>query len=499
MKQFLIFLSIFLYSLHSSTLHLSISSNPSKLNPLIATDSASSEITSYLFNSLITFDKDAKIVTELAKSYKFLDDTTLRFVLRDDIVWSDGKKFSADDVIFTYNLIISPKVLTPYANSFKHIKSVEKVNDYEIVVKYKYPYFKALETWTMSIVPKHKLQNQKDIMTSNFNQKPIGTNSYTLDKLKASNDIKLVSNKKFFDKQPNIENIVFHFIPDPNTQFLMLKANKLDLGGLTPLQLEKQLDEQFHKNYNIYEKVANAYTYLGFNHSLQKWQNPKIKEAISLAIDRQELIDILFFGHGQVCTGPFLPKTIGFNKNIKPIKQNQQKAKQLLKDAGFDESNPFEFTLTTNINNSIRVYTAEIIQHQLSKIGVNMKIKTMEWQAFLNTVVTPRKFDTVMLGWSMGLTPDAYSIWHSDNIKLGGFNFVGYKNPKVDNLIKKAEKIVDRERFGKIYEEIFATIVNDNPYLFLYIPNSITAVNKKIKNVSNSLIGVTHNIEYWEK
>jgi peptide/nickel transport system substrate-binding protein len=211
------------------------------------------------------------------------------------------------------------------------------------------------------------------------------------------------------------------------------------------------------------------------------------------------LKSLYLFGHGKVCTGPFLPNTTGFNNDIKSIKQNIKKAKKLLKQSGFDENNPFEFTLTTNINNSIRVYTAQILQYQLSKIGINMKIKTMEWQAFLNTVVTPRKFDAVMLGWGMGLTPDAYSIWHSDNIKLGGFNFVGYKNKEVDRLIKKAEKIIDKKEFDKIYKKIFKLIVEDKPYLFLYIPNSITAVNKKIKNVSTSMIGITHNINDWIK
>jgi peptide/nickel transport system substrate-binding protein len=498
MKIFLI-ITIFSYFLNASTLHFSISSNPSKLNPLIATDSSSGEIAGYIFNSLITFDKDAKIIPKLTKSYEFLDDTKLKFILRDDVFWSDGKKFTSDDVIFTYNLIISPKTLTPYASSFKHIKSIEKINDYEIIVNYKYPYFKALETWTMSIVPKHKLENEKNIMTSKFNQNPIGTNSYTLKTLKASSDIKLKANKNFFDKNANIDEIVFHFIPDTNTQFLMLKANKLDLGGLSPLQIEKQLDKNFHENYNIYEKVSNSYTYLGFNQSLKKWQNPKIRQAISLAINRQELIDILFFGHGRVCTGPFLPDTIGFNKKIKAPTQNIKKAKEILKELGYDKKNPFEFTLTTNINNSTRVYTAQILQHQLSKANINLKIKTMEWQAFLNTVVTPKKFDAIMLGWGMGLTPDAYAIWHSDNTQIGGFNFVGYKNEKVDKLIKDAEKIVDKEKFAKMYEEIFELIVQDNPYLFLYIPNSITAVNKKIKNVSNSMIGVTHNIENWIK
>jgi peptide/nickel transport system substrate-binding protein len=298
---------------------------------------------------------------------------------------------------------------------------------------------------------------------------------------------------------PKIEKITFHFLPDPSTHFLMLKAKNLDMGNLSPLSLEKEIDDDFRDYYNIYEDISHSYTYMGFNLKNKKFQNPKIREAISIAIDRKEIVDILFFGHGQVCTGPFLPNTIGFDDTIKAPIQDIEKAKVLLKELGYDKNHPFEFTLTTNSNNSTRLYAAQIMQYQLSKANINMKIKSMEWQAFLNTVVHPRKFETILLGWSMSLTPDAYSIWHSDNTSIGKFNLVNYKNDKVDTLIKKAESIIDKKEFDKVYKEIFATIVKDNPYLFLYIPNDITAVNKKIKNVSPSIIGVMHNLKDWEK
>ncbi|MBV5278015.1 MAG: peptide ABC transporter substrate-binding protein, partial [Campylobacteraceae bacterium] len=131
--------------------------------------------------------------------------------------------------------------------------------------------------------------------------------------------------------------------------------------------------------------------------------------------------------------------------------------------------------------------------------GVRMKLRIMEWQAFLNTVVMPRKFDAVLMGWSLGLKPDAYSIWHSESMKKGGFNFIGYQNVEVDRLIKEAEKVVDQEKFDAIYKEIFAKIVHDNPYLFLVIPNSITVINKDISPVSTSIIGVMHNMIDWIK
>ncbi len=499
--KFILLFSLFTFhfSLFASTLHLSISANPSRLNPLIATDGTSHEISSWIFSSLVKYDKDAKVTPHLAKSYRFIDDTTLEFELKKGILWSDGKEFTSQDIIFTYQTIISPKIFTPYSSDFRYVKSVEMSGKYKILVKYKEPYFKALEIWMMDILPHHILKDDKDLMTSKFNKHPIGIGSYTIKGFTPSNDINLFANKSYFKHKPLIDKITYHFIPDPSTEFLTLKTKKLDIGSLTPMQYERQIDDDFKKHFKILEKMSQGYTYLGFNLRDKKFKNPKIREALSLAIDRQELVDILFLGHGQICNGPFMPKTFAYPTDLKTQNPNLQKAKKLLKEAGYGKNNPFAFELVTNSNNSTRVYTAQVIQHQLKKIGVKMKIIVMEWQGFLNTVVMPKKFETVLLGWGLGLMPDAYSIWHSESDKKGGFNFVGYKNQKVDELIKKGEKTIDKKKLGEIYREIFKLIRADNPYLFLYIPNSITVVNKKIKNVSNSIIGIRHNTIDWIK
>ena len=139
------------------------------------------------------------------------------------------------------------------------------------------------------------------------------------------------------------------------------------------------------------------------------------------------------------------------------------------------------------------------MQHQLKKVNIDMKIKVLEWQAFLNTIVLPKKFDAILLGWGLGLMPDARSIWHSKSDIKGGFNLVGYNNKKVDNAIEIAETTTNEAILSKIYKEMFLDIANDIPYIFLYIPNDITAVSKDIKNVTNSFIGISHNQKEWIK
>lgn len=502
MKKFILLCMIhcaLFIALNASTLNLSITSNPSRLNPILANDSASSEITGWLFNGLFKYDKNANITPDLAQSYEFINKTKLIIKLKKNILWHDNTPFDAHDVVFTYDTILNPSVFTSIISNFKYVKSVKALDDYTIEVIYTQPYFKALEIWMVGILPQHLLKDEHDLMKSSFNKNPIGTGPYKLNTFKPSSDIILQANADYFEGRPNIDTIHYKFLPDPTTSFLMLKQNILDVGGLTPLQIDRQIDDSFKKAFKIIEQPAFAYTYMGFNLRNEKFQDIKIRQALSLAIDRQELVDILFFGHAQVCTGPFLPGSFAFNKDVGIPQINLEKAKQLLKEAGYSKDNPFSFEVVTNTGNDIRINAAEIIQYQLAKIGVEMKIRVMEWQAFLNTVVNPRNYEAIILGWSLALMPDAYPLWHSASDKKGGFNLVGYHNKNVDALIEEASTTIDKQMLSQLYHEIFEEITNDLPYLFLYIPNSISVVNSSIKNIEPSIIGIMHNQKDWIK
>jgi len=493
----LLFLSITLFS---STLHLSTSANPSRLNPILATDSSSSEITGFLFNGLVKYDKDlSTIIGDLAEEFYFEDDKTLFFKLRKNVKWHDGESFSAKDVVFTYGVLVSSKISSPYSANFRFVKSVEAVDKFTVKVTYNEPYFKALETWMMGILPEHILRGEQNLMNSSFNTKPIGTGAYKLQQLEHSKNIILVAHDEYFEGRAKIDTISFHVIADPMTRFLMLKSGALDVGSIEPMQYERQLDSAFFQKFQIYENISQSYTYLGFNLRLEKFKNPKVREALSLAIDREELLKILFFNHAKVCTGPFLPGTKAFNKNVMAPQRDIKRAKELLREAGYDEKNPFTFEIATSNSSDIRPYAAQILQHQLKEAGVVVTLRVMEWQAFLNMVVFPHKFDSVLLGWGLSPTPDPYMFWHSDNDKQGGFNLVGYHNPEINRMIEESQSMIDSQKLSALWQEMFRIITEENPYLFLYIPNSIATVSKEIKNIEPSPSGIWHNQIKWEK
>ena len=488
-----------LFAVAPSDFQRSMSSSPTRLNPLLATDSASAAITDWIFDGLVKFDRNGSIVPDLASSWSFEDNRTLIFHLRHGVRWHDGQPFTARDVAYTYTFMNSDKVVTPYKSDFKYVKSVEALDDYTVRVRYTQPYFKALSIWMMGILPAHLWSREKDPMRSPLNKLPVGTGPYRMDKPFGINErIVLTANKHYFFHAPYIARQIYHYIGDPSTEFMMLKAGKLDIGSLSPLQLERQVGPAFKKKFAIYEQPSQSYTYLGFNLRRKKFADPRVRRAIALGIDRQEIIDLLFFSHGRPCYGPFMPGSRVYPRSFHPESYNPALAKKLLKAAGYDTAHPLAFTVVTNTGNDIRINAAEIIQQQLLRIGVRMKIRTMEWQAFLNTVVFPHNFDAVLLGWSLSIIPDAYPIWHSDGDKPGGFNFVGYHNPEVDRLIRESERMVDPERFAAYYRKIFRLIVADHPYVFLYIPDSITAVSRRVRGVRPSILGIQHNFIDWK-
>jgi peptide/nickel transport system substrate-binding protein len=172
---------------------------------------------------------------------------------------------------------------------------------------------------------------------------------------------------------------------------------------------------------------------------------------------------------------------------------------KLLKAAGYDSKHPLIFEIATSNSNAIRPYAAEILQRQLLDIGVKVTLRVMEWQAFLNTVVVPRKFDTVLLGWSLSLTPDPYALWHSESDVPGGFNLLDIipKRPIVSLSRWKAQPT----QKGSLHYsgKFLLKFVADNPYLFLGVPNDINVYSRSIKGIKPTINGIWEDYINWEK
>jgi peptide/nickel transport system substrate-binding protein len=476
---------------------------------MLAGDSASHQIAGLVFNGLVKYDTDLSIIGDLAESWEVSQDgLVITFHLRKGVKWTDGVEFTAEDVMFGYKTIVSEKTPTAYAEDFLQVKKAEVLDRYTFRATYEKPFAPALSTWgSLVVLPKHLLEG-KDITKSDLTRNPVGMGPYKLRKWVPGQEVVLDSNKDYFEGRPYIDQYVYRIIPDPATMFLELQAGGVDLMGLTPLQYTKQTDtEYFRENFRKFRYPAFVYTYMGFNLKHPFFQDRRVRQAIAHAIDKQEIVDVVLFGLGKPATGPYVPNTWPYNPKVKEYEYNPGKARQLLKEAGWEDrkgngtlekdGRPFQFTIFTNMGNSTRMNTATIIQWRLAKIGIKVDIRALEWSTFVNQFIDKRRFEAVILGWSIGFDPDQYDIWFSGKTKEKEFNFVGYNNPEVDALLEKGRRTFDIEARKKIYYRMQEILAEDLPYIFLYVPEATPIVNARFMGIKPSPIGIEYNLPKW--
>ena len=482
------------------------SADAKRLLPLFASDSASADISGRIFNGLTKYDKNLNIVGDLAEIWSISKDgKELLFYLKKGIKWHDGNEFTADDVIFTYKTVTDPKNPTPYSGNYGPVKEVKAIDRYTIRVIYERPFAPALESWGMGILPKHLLEG-KELFNSPLNRNPVGTGPYKFKEWLTGQRIILEKNEDYFEGIPFFEKIISRIIPDPSTMFLELRFGGIDFMGLTPVQYKYYSGKvDFRKYFNVYRYPSFGYTYIGYNLKNPLFADKKVRHALAHAINKKEIIEGVLLGYGVSSTGPFPPASWAFNPNVKDFEYDPEKAKKILHKLGWivdtdgiltKDGKKFSFTLLVNQGNEARLKAAQIIKEQLKKIGISLNIRVLEWQSFLE-LVTKRQFQAVLLGWSLSRDPDLYDIFHSSKTRPGEFNFVSYSNKEVDRLIEIAREIPDREKRKKLYWQIHALITEDQPYTFLYVPDVIIAVNKRIKGIEPAPAGIWHNYIYW--
>jgi peptide/nickel transport system substrate-binding protein len=475
---------------------------------MLATDGASHEVAANIYNGLVKYDKDFNIVPDLAESWEIKNDgKTIIFHLRKNVLWHDGKPFTAKDVMFSYKIIIDPKTPTAYAEKYKEVKSARIIDDYTFEVNYDKPFAPGLISWGLEMLPEHLLKG-KDITTTPLSRAPVGTGPYKFKSWKTGDRIVLEAFDKYFEGRPYFSGIVYRVIPDQATQFMELKAQNIDMMGLTPLQYIRQTDTpDFKKNYTRYKYLADGYTYLAFNQRRPPFNDKNVRQAIAYAIDKDEIIKGVLMGLGMEATGPYKPGTVWYNPKVRKYPYNPEKAVELLREAGFADSNndgivekkgkPFTITIITNQGNSLREKTAQIIQQRLGRIGIKVNIRIVEWTSFIKEFVDKYNFDAIILGFNILQDPDCYAVWHSSNAVPGNLNLASFKNAEVDRLIDEGRHTFDAKKRKACYDRIQEILAEEQPFVFLYVPYSLPIVSSRIKGIVPAPAGISYNFTKW--
>lgn len=480
------------------TLIYHLKSEPDTLNRLTATDAYASRINDFLFDSLIDRDNETlEFIPQMAKSWDVSEDRlSYTFYLRDDIKWHDGKPFTADDVVYSYEQIMNDKVDAPHLRVYyKDIADIEKIDDYTVTFNYAVPYFRALEfVGGIPIIPKHVFNDDQDFNSHPASRKPIGNGPYKFVEWKTGKHLLLERNPDYWDKEnfPDIKKIRFKIIPDDTVALQVLKKGELDMTGLRPIQWVRQTNsDKFNEQFEKHQYYLPGYRYIGWNLRRPYFSDKKVRQALSHLVNREAIVNKLEYGLGKITTGPFWVFGDENNPNIEPIPYDPAKAKKLLDEAGWidrdddgireKDGEKFSFTFLIPAGADFYTRLATIMKKDFEAAGIDMDIRTMEWAAFVQHL-NARKFDAVSLAWSGSFDEDPYQIWHSSQAEKGS-NFIGFTNGEADQIMEQARQVFDKEKRIPMYRRFHEILHDEQPYTFLYSGPALIARDKRFENV----------------
>lgn len=426
------------------------------------------------------------------------------FHLRRGVKFHDDHEFDAGDVKFTYEAIMNPKNLSPRTSDFEPIKYVEILDSYTVKVVYKRLYSPAINAWMMGILPEHLLNDEAmkremdkrglskearkvfGMRNSRFNRTPIGSGRFQFVEWQGDEYIHLHRFENYWQGPAEYHDYYMRIIPDLLTQEMEFLAGAVDYYATQPHQVARYKNDT---QYQSFSSLGFGYTYIGYNNRRPLFAEPEVRKALGMAINVGDFLKYLLYGEGERITGPYPKNTEWYDQSVNPLPYDPEGAREILEEMGWKENDDgwlekdgkiFEFNLITNSGNPIRKNMMTIAQNAWKTIGIKCNTQYFEWAVFLKDFVNTGAFDAVVLGWSMGIDPDLYQIWHSSQAGPQQLNFVGYKNPQADNLIIRIRQEYNRDRQRELAHQLHRLIHADQPYTFLYAPLSTRVLDKKI-------------------
>ncbi len=423
------------------------------------------------------------------------------FHLRPGVKFHDGEPFDAGDVKFTYDAIMNPKNLSPRVSDYEPVKSVEIVDPLTVRIVYKRLFSPAIGTWSMGMLPEHLLNEEalkKEALSrgldpesfamrqSRFNRAPVGCGPFVFGEWESDQYIVLNRFEQYWNGPPVYKRFTYRIIPDQLTQEMEFYAGTVDNYIVKPHQVERLKEDP---RFQSFSGLSFAYSYIGYNTRRPPFDDRRVRTALGMAIDVDKIVKYVLYDQGENITGPFLKQTDFYNDEIEPLPYNPEKAMALLEEAGYQkgpdgvyqkEGKPLRFTLITNQGNDIRQAILSIAQDSWRKIGVDVRTDVLEWAVFIQERVNKLDFDALVLGWSMGIDPDLYQIWHSSQNGPNQLNFVGFDDPEADGLIVEIRQEYDHERQVEMCRRLHEIIAREQPYTFLYVGKWTAVLDERI-------------------
>lgn len=454
------------------------------------------EINVLLFDGLTDHDGDGKVIPRLAESWDYDEESyTYTFHLRSDVKWHDGKPFTAEDVAFTYGIIMNPDNGSENAPNYEDVKEITVLDEHTVSFRLEAPNSAFLDYMTMSILPKHLLEGE-DVQESEFFRKPVGTGPYKLDQWDAGQAIVLKRNEDYFAGAAKIPTIIFKIVPEYTVRALQLQTGELDLAQVTPKDSVSFENDDKH---TVYDMTTADYRGILYNFANPFWQkNGDIIPAISYAIDKQAILDAVVLGKGIVGYSPIQRNVYNY-EDVEHYDYNPEKAVEILEKVGCQKDSEgfwsrngerLSFTINADGTDQVRVDMAQIAVQQLREIGLDV-----------NAAVPPEGIDwggqeCCIIGWGSPFDADdhTYKVFGTDK----GANYSGYSNELVDKYLTEARHTDDPEKRAEAYAN-FQKALADNPaFTFFCYIDALYVADKDLKGIDTSTVLGHHGVGiFW--
>lgn len=502
---------------YGGTLVEGVLNTPAHINPLLATSEIGSEadrdITALVYSGLLRADSNGNYVHDLAEHYEISEDgLAYTFVLKENLVWHDGEKITAGDIVFTVKTAQDSRTKSPKRASWDGVE-VEQVDDLTVRFILKKPYAPFLENATMGILPEHiwKSIEINRFDTNKYNREPIGSGPYQIDAIETTTkngdeiptSYTLKAFKHFALGRPHLATIKFVFAGSEDELVVMLKKGTVDAINSISHEQGTILSES---GYRVEHTPLPRVLAVFFNQNQAPiFADSAVREALAQSIDKREIINKALAGYGDTLDSLLPPGALGYERSLgqKLLADRLMVARQTLEKAGwkFDdktslwtkknkkETLTLQFTLDTSEAPELKKVSDEL-KIMWEKLGVPVEVRVFATGDFKETIVRPRKFDALFFGQVLGRDSDPYPFWHSSQRTDPGLNIASYTNANVDKILSDARAETDTEKRLKLYRDFTKEISRDNPAIPLYAPEFLYVVPQKVQGISLGIITV---------
>jgi peptide/nickel transport system substrate-binding protein len=457
------------------------------LDPVQQTTTTVANVVDYMAETLLTIDQDGKIVPLLAKSWDIsADGLTYTFKLQDNVKFHDGKPLDAAAVKANFDRLIDPDVKVTQRAPFAPIAKVEAVDATTVKFTLKSaspPMLGGFTTTTSAILSPASI-DKAGPGYKNVTQ-PVGSGPYVYKEYAKGSQVVVTKNPNYWGKKPYYDTVTFRIVPEAATRESLLLAGQVDAIILPPISDVPAL--QKNSAVKVLIAPSNRIIYIGLNNTVKPLDNPKVRQAINYAVNKDEIVKTILFGAGYTLDAPIASSLFGYCKTG-PYEFNPDKAKSLLKEANV--TTPLKLSFISPTGRYVQDFQAsQAIAGYLKDVGIETDLKTMDWPTYVATITKPQAENTTnlhLLGWASQFldASQAMPIYRTDQIVPKGLATFFYSNPKMDALIATADGDVDAKKRADEYCQANKTIWDEAPVLFLWNQAFPIVYSSKVKNVS---------------